>query len=706
MPLDAYSLCPCGTGKKIKFCCPDLLPELQKIERMIGGEQYLGCLKHIEHLQEDHPDRACLMALKGLLLRTTGQLEPAVENANAFVEKHPENPTALAEMAMVTAAAANGPEALGVLQRAMDLSEGEIQACIYDAMGMIAETLLAEGNWLAGRALLQLQMAISSEDERPVEMLFSLNRSPRIPLLFKDDPVLTGCPDDVPWKAQLDEALSPVQRGSWQQSADRLAKLSEEVTDSPVVWRDLATLRGWLADDAGCSEALRKYAALDIPLEDAVEATALAMLLGDDPLQDPLDVFALRWPVEDIETLQASLTMDKRTLQIPMNPAPADDDNPPPKGAFVLLNRPMPEGAEGLELKDAAAFICQVMVFGKRTDREARLEAVGVTAWELDEAKAAIGGIGGRSLGGEPEQELLSTVSASEELLHSKLRPPADSTPQQLEAMMIAQRRDALLKRWPELKLGVLGGKSAREVAGEQPLQIPLLAAIMLLESWCEPMPGTFDFNELRTELGLPALGPVDPGQEPIDKVPLSRLRRVEVEKLSDDDLLYGFRRAVAYSANGALRKFAQAVVDCPALAGKEEQLRAYESLARTEQDPDRALGYVDRGRAAAASQGHSPAPWLLLELQFRFARGEANEVSRLVNRLQTRHMEEPGVAEALMRFMVQIGVVRPDGTPAAPQQAAATGPGAPPSDEPGKIWTPDSDAGGGEGGGKIWTPD
>ncbi len=77
MPLDAYSLCPCGTGKKIKFCCPHLLGDLQKIERMLEGEQNLACLSHIEHLQQQEPDRACLLAIKGLLLRATGQWEAA-----------------------------------------------------------------------------------------------------------------------------------------------------------------------------------------------------------------------------------------------------------------------------------------------------------------------------------------------------------------------------------------------------------------------------------------------------------------------------------------------------------------------------------------------------------------------------------------------------------------------------------------------------
>ena len=55
MSIDAYSLCPGGTGKKIKFCCGDFLPELQKIDRMFEGEQYLACLQHIDRLLAQEP---------------------------------------------------------------------------------------------------------------------------------------------------------------------------------------------------------------------------------------------------------------------------------------------------------------------------------------------------------------------------------------------------------------------------------------------------------------------------------------------------------------------------------------------------------------------------------------------------------------------------------------------------------------------------
>ena len=105
MSLDAYSLCPGGTGKKIKFCCGDFLAELQKIDRMLEGEQYLACLKHVDRLLEQEPgrDRACLLATKCVLLRATDQVEAARATAAAFLVKYPENQVALAEMAILAA---------------------------------------------------------------------------------------------------------------------------------------------------------------------------------------------------------------------------------------------------------------------------------------------------------------------------------------------------------------------------------------------------------------------------------------------------------------------------------------------------------------------------------------------------------------------------------------------------------------------------
>lgn len=60
MAVDSYSLCPGGRGKKIRFCCPDLIKELEQIDKMLEGEQFAAGLAFVETLEKQHPDCACL----------------------------------------------------------------------------------------------------------------------------------------------------------------------------------------------------------------------------------------------------------------------------------------------------------------------------------------------------------------------------------------------------------------------------------------------------------------------------------------------------------------------------------------------------------------------------------------------------------------------------------------------------------------------
>ncbi len=707
MSLDAYSLCPCGTGKKIKFCCSDLLGELQKIDRMIEGEQYLGCLQHIEQLRRKHPDRASLMAIKGMLLRGTNQAEAAAANAAEFLEKHPENPTALAEAAIATAAEeGNAREAMKTLQRAIAAADGKVQERLYEAMSIVALALLRDGAWMSGRALLQLQLMINQGNRQLLNMLVQLNRSPNVPLLLKDHSLLESPPDDVTWKDRFDEAISPAYMGNWRWAAERLATLAEEFPDAPAIRRSIAALCGWMSDTPGCCDALRKYAAMDVPLENAVEATAAAMLLDDDPLGDLLDTFRIEWEVTDLEELQAGLTLEGRVMSLTVDPSYfADDDTPPPKASYALFDRQTPETAEGIELKDVPFLFGRAMLYGRQTDRRARLEVAGVAADDLEQVKTMLKETVGNAMADDVKQEVTGHVSATRQLLRCMMRPPEDISQEQFDALIDRHRRDVLLNRWPELKLGIFEGQSPREVAGGDKYRIELSAAIMVLDYWCEQDQGSFDFKELKAELGLPTLGPIYPEQHPIKTLPLVRLARVTAQRLSDEDLVVGYHRAEVFGATAALRKFARAIIDRPSLSGNNEQLAAYRTLAQMERDPDRALEYVHQGRAAAESAGQSPVSWLLFELSLQFSLGDTDQISRLLGLIQDRHIEEPGVADALTQLLIQVGVLRPDGTPAGPPQPMQKEAAEPAqAEEPGKIWTPDAEPA--IEGGKIWTPD
>ena len=707
MALDAYTLCPCGTGKKIKFCCPDLLGELQELHRMIEGDQYAAALKHIEGLEAKHPDRASLLTTRVQLLRGMDHVEEAKKVAGRFVEKHPDNPIALAEMAITTALVEGGRQAMAWFQKAMAASREQIYFQVYEAMGILAQVLASEGEMRAARALVRLQLSLAPDhkDDDAMNLLLKLNSSSDVPLLIKEERPLATCPDDVPWKARFDEAIFFVRSGLWKEAETRLESLAEEINDSPAIWQALAMLRGWLSENDGSIEAWRKYAALEVPLEDAVEAEALAMLLSDDPLGDSMDFQMLTYPVDDLERVQTALIASPRAVGEENMPVSVGEDDVPPKATYLLVNRVVPESAEELTLETIPCVLGQVLLFGKQTDREARLEVVGVTAEDAAEVETLLRDLAGDALGAEVQHETLTQTSVTQHRLRRPWHLPSDTSEEHYQKWAEAHRDHVLLETWPRTGLGVLDGQSPEEAASQEAYRVRVLAAILVLDYWSGEANIQFDFNRLRERLGLPTLGPLAPGETPIVKFPLIRLHRLEVEKLSDDDVLNGFRRSILYDATEALLRFARELTQRASFNGQAYQLHAYELLVRLEEDLDKTLEYLERGRDAAATAGESSANWDLIELNIRMQRGEVDRAQRLLQHLQAEHLNEPGVAQALMQFFVQIGMIHPDGTPAGPMPeeevgAVATGQT---SDAPGKLWTPESQQPGQKK--TIWTP-
>lgn len=710
MPIDPYSPCPGGTGKKIKFCCSDLIGELEKIQRMLEGDQRAACLEHIEGLEAKYPDRACLMSVKAMLQAELGQEENAQATLADFVAKHPGNPVALAEEATLKAGAEGALPAVKLLQDALEKCSEQIPAQVYDAIGVVAQVLIAESQLIAGRAHLVLQLGIGgTKDQRPLELLMRLNASPSIPLLAKQDLPLVPAPDDALWKSSFATALEPAMRGAWRLAADNLTQLVAKVGDWPAIWHNIAVLRSWLADTPAALAAWRKYAGQPVPLDDAVEAEALAQSLDPDSL-DLVDVLSIEYQVGDFEVLAARLAANQRALAMPIDLARmGSEDQPPPKAAYWLLNRAAPETVDDIKPEDVPQVVGHVFLYGKQTDRDARLE-LATYRTQLDEAKRTLADVGGDALGTAGAEEISTQVPALQHALTLSWRLPQSVSPEKRLELITDQRRDLLLNRWPEMPQKVFGGKSPSQVAGDPSQRIKLLAAILLLELATDRVAPDFDFNQLRRKLGCPEQEPIDPAKVPLAALPLVRLGRVEVEKLTDEQLIDLYRRADHYRDIAALRKLAQEVIARPTLDGKLDKAEVYGLMAQIEPDAAKAFGYLDRAREVAESTSKSTAPWDLAELAMRIARGDVAEADRLLHHIRDQHVREPGVAQALFEILADAGIIGPDGKPvapaAAPQETSGlVVPGAASSSEPGKIWTPESDQPSGKKS-SLWTPD
>ncbi len=192
------------------------------------------------------------------------------------------------------------------------------------------------------------------------------------------------------------------------------------------------------------------------------------------------------------------------------------------------------------------------------------------------------------------------------------------------------------------------------------------LAVILVMQQWSGRSPAEFDFNDLRSQLGLPTLGPIEPQPGEIRSLPLVRLARVQVEKLSDDDLVLAFHRAGLYHAWDAARKFARAVIDRPVFARRPERMEAYRLLAQSATTLEEGLASIDEGRRDALANGQSCAVWDLMELSFRFGHGDdIEQAMRLIAAHRVATYPGAGRGPDLDADADQCGLLNPDGTPA-----------------------------------------
>jgi len=726
MSIDPYTSCFCGTGKKIKFCCPDLVDEFEKIVKSLQEGQHIAALRAVDQLlkKPEFENRASLMAIRSLALRMAGQAEPAMKHAEEFVAAHPENPTALADLAMLTTQVKGDPlEAFALLEKALKLSEEHVSESLYNAMGLVGWGLFLAHEWFAARWLIESQLALMNNDQQVQQMLAELCSADSIPAIMKDDRRVNDPTEETPYKQEFDEAISLLNSGQATAFVARLEEMIKVYPDATFLWEQLATARGMSANAAGMVEPLRKLAVLETDPERAAYNELLALYCSEDTLGDEIGLSRLTWTLDDTEVVQATLTLDKRTLQLQVPPPNPGDDQPPPRAVYMLLDRPMLESAEEMKLEDIPIRMAQILIFGRTTDTEARMEVIGLTDEEIEQAKTILTEIVGDELTGTPEVTELSRMSRVAYSLSPQWNLPNDCKSEQLIDLQNDFIDSTLGETITTIPLAVFEGKTLKEAAADESLRPRVMAVVRYIETLVSDNRLSIDFDGWRQSLGLPVDELVDPVGLEIHGTPPSVLVRIDIEKLSDEQLGEAIMGAQFFGLESMLFNLLKMMVDRPSFDGTPHQIQALQSLTRLAADPEVALGYLHRGRDLSTAAGQSCGVWDLLELTMMFTSGNVERARELIQHIQTQHQNEPEVMQGFMQLLVRLGIINPDGSPAqrppdVDQLHAASEPqgpfaGGPPPQPPqgggGGIWTPDGPPpppSEGGGGGGIWTPD
>jgi len=600
-------------------------------------------------------------------------MEEANRVAAEFLQRYPDSPVALAESAIMTATLKSAAEALPLLERALAASGKEVNPRVYLAMGLLAEALASEGHIIAARHCATFQLSIDKHDRQPIDLLLNLNASSSIPTFFKEMRPLCPAPDGEPWKASFDEAIAL--GGAFQScaAAEKMALLAKQYPEVPMIWWSLGVLRAWAADEKGAAEALHTMASLPGPVEDRAEAEAFALLLSEDPLGDNLNILSLQYTIRDFEAVQTALLSSPR-----ISPAAIDlselaaDGQPPPKGAFYLLDRAVPLTHTGIVAETIPCILCSLLLFGRQTDREARLEVEGVSAADLEGVKEQIAEIVDGSL--EPPTETVKwRESATRRSLARYWRLPRDADEDRVCELSQQYLEKALLDRFVLQPLPYLDGKSPEEAARDEAYHVKVLAALHLLDFWMEEFGARFDNGRLRGRLGLPEAEPIDPAAVPVESIPLVRLSRVMIDRLSEEDLVRLWDTALAFRIRTAIWRLGRELVARPGVGKFQTRWSAFYMLARMAETWDEAREYVEKGRQEAKAAGISCAPWDLFELARWISRGEGEPAARLIEHLRSQHGRESRAMNALLDMLARFGLLRPDGTVALPMSQKPT---------------------------------
>ena len=122
-----------------------------------------------------------------------------------------------------------------------------------------------------------------------------------------------------------------------------------------------------------------------------------------------------------------------------------------------------------------------LLLFGKQTDREARLELM-LFRPELAAVQKQLTETLGDAISTPAAETVIGRLGQVEHALSWHWRLP-DDTPEELRLkLQIEERRHLVVDRWPNLAQPIFGGRTPKQAAAEPQYRNQVLAGIWLLE--------------------------------------------------------------------------------------------------------------------------------------------------------------------------------------------------------------------------------
>ena len=728
MPIDPYAACPGGTGKKIKFCCQDLVGELEQLERLLDGDQVTAALEQVERQLAKTPGRACLLATRTKLQLATRKFAEAATGSAEFLSAFPGNPLALGQAAVAEAINGRIQEAAGLFDKAREAAGTDIgtemeriAATLVQVAAQTGQTGFAQGivEWLT-------DADIGSLEDR--HALASAVGSAGVPAALRARVPFESCPEDSPWRFEFDIGLKAAREWRLGKALTTFRSLKKVAGQSPEVFTNLARICELLALPYEAAEAWATVAKLRRADHDtAVEATGRAMALETEADKDRSPVIPLirvsgALPAEDasgdgLDLLEDRFRKDGRLEATPFERSEwVSRGAVPPRSVWRVYDA-------GIDAPAPGRLLSTLLVFGRQTDREAELVIQGF-APDVREAEGVVATLTKVTFAALPDHGQLPVATPTTWLLSTQFRmvPPAvpatgtpAGQPGPLDILLETQRErlwsrfDAL---WPDTPLPELLGKSPRQALADGESAARVEALVVEGEAASRRPDATAAWIGMRGKLGLAPATPIT-SKNPLEDVPPMRWHRVELGPLDRTDLRGLFIMAADAGFDLGAERAAREMLG-RADATPEERWEALSFLEERVQGSVAKLEMIAELRKIITELKANDGMVDVTELRIRLQRGDQADTMRLLDHLRREHSRDARIMEAVAGVLMEAGIDLPGlaaartGGAQAPTTISSSGPGsAAEAPAGGGIWTPGSGGQSPPPGEKktIWTP-
>ncbi|TWU10817.1 protein-disulfide isomerase [Allorhodopirellula heiligendammensis] len=722
MSIDTYAICPCGSGKKIKFCkCKDSVHELDRVMTMIEGGQLVPALDRLASILEQHPDAAWALAVRGRLLMDLREYGGLTENAERFSRLQPSNPLALTQSAAAAMFSQDLGKATELMLEALTESGQNVDSFVLDVASLLSYGLAGNGILLTARIYATLAFVSEGYEGSKIaaNVLQQINRDPAVNLLAKVMPEPLPRPDDVDWAERFDEATLLLANNKIALAENKLESLQRVAPLQPAVLSGLLTCALWRGDYEKQIDLLEKLSQCEtLSADERARFLATSFVVGPDAAPVSVEKRSLKADVESLDETIMALSSHARFADLPPEflQQLKGDSEIGPRAAFQLLDRD-PPAADGIpsDLDQVPESIGLVTLYGRETDRAARVEVVGVSAQSEQLAREQLG-LALPGLHFESEREGTLPLHYEAMIQPGGLKITDSEAFDRLQQDLFKSRAVAKLS---ETALPLLGDQSLKDAAGDDSKWLQRAALIRYIEGEDALIARDENLVDRLCEIGdRPVPETITPQGDDVENIPAYDLNRIDPVGVDIENLIYLIQRAQQVSAAKIGRRASRRLLEMDLseqgeLAGAK--LVAYSFLMQSATNSEEAIENLEAAKAYAKKQSISTASLLLAEVPLRLRAGDGEKFQECVQTIAREHGQDPEVMGRLQQLLMQFGLIRPDGSPvqaprgASPQAdsgglwtpgggnapapaAGASGGQAPPAAAPSKLWVPGMD--------------